>query len=148
MLVVVPGRTVGPFTAINGKRLGLSELACQLFEGGKHLAAAGPRPSIFVALGLCTRTGSLIGCICRPPCSGCCRQRISPQLRSLRMTYFKNGVKRGSQTVLEGCHGAAVQTCARSGRLLVEQNWLSPLPFQMQPAFLRQPRLHNPSLCS
>lgn len=105
-------RTVSPFTAINGKRLGLLQLACQLFEQGEHLAAAGPRPCIFIALGLSACTSSLIGCSYRPPCSDCCWQCISPQLRLLRMTYFENGVNQGSQIVLEGCHEVGVQTCA------------------------------------
>lgn len=140
-------RTVSPLTAINGKRLGLLELACQLLEPGEHLAAAGPRPSIFIMLLLSARTSSLIGCSYRPPCSNCCWQCISPQLRLLRMTYFENGVNQGSQIVLEGCHGVGVQTCAvweASGRAELTVS----MSFQMQRAFFHQPRLHNPSLCS
>lgn len=139
--------TVGPFTAINGKRLGLLELAWQLSEQGEHLAAAGPSRSVFIAPRLSASTSSLIGCSCRPPCSDCCWQCISPRLRLLHMTYFENGVNQGSQIVLEGCHEVGVQTCAvweASGRAELAVS----VSFQMQRAFLRQPWLHNPSLCS
>lgn len=63
------------------------------------------------------------------------------------MTYFENGVNRGSQIALEGCHEAGVQTRAvweASGGAELAVS----VSFQMQRVFLRQPRLHNPSLCS
>lgn len=63
------------------------------------------------------------------------------------MTYFENGVNQGSQIILEGCHEVGVQTCAvweASGGAELAVS----VSFQMQPAFLCQPRLHNPSLCS
>lgn len=121
-------RTVGPFTALTGKGLGLLELACQLFGQGEHLAAAGPRPSIFGALRLSACTSSLIGCSYRPPRSDCCWQRISPRLwdycvwPTLKMVWTK--VHKLSWK------GATRLVCkhAWSRRLLVEQNWLSPCP--------------------
>lgn len=146
----MPRRTVGPFRAINGKRPGLLELARQLFEPGEHLAAAGPSPWVFVASRrLRARTGSLIGCSYRPPCSGCCWQCASllggdycvwPTLKMVWTEVHKLSWK-----------GATGLVCkhARSGRLLAEQSWLSACPSRCSPpACLRQPRLHNPSLCS
>lgn len=54
------------------------------------------------------------------------------------MTYFENGVNRGSQIVLEGCHRVGVQTCAvweASGGAELAVC----VSFQMQPARLPSP---------
>lgn len=43
MLVLLSRRTVGPFTAINGRRLGLGELARQLWEPGEAPCRSWPQ---------------------------------------------------------------------------------------------------------
>lgn len=140
-------RTVGACTAVNGERLGVWEPARQLFEPGEHLGCSWPQPRRPASARLPACTSSLIGRSYRPPRSHCCWQGISLRLRLLRMTYFENGVNQGSQIVLEGCHEVGVQTCAvweASGGAELAVS----VSFQMQRAFLCQPRLHNPSLCS
>lgn len=118
----MPRRTAGACTALDGERL-----------------PWGARRAPWLQL--------LIGRGHRPPRSHCCWQGIAPRLRLLPMTYFENGVNQGSQIVLEGCHEVGVQTCAvweASGGAELAVS----VSFQMQPAFLCQPLLHNPSLCS
>lgn len=72
-------RTAGPFAAINGQRLGLLELRLLAARARRAPCCSWPRTAHFHrSLGLLVwPQRSLIGCSYRPPCSGCCRQRLS-----------------------------------------------------------------------
>lgn len=131
-------RTVGACTAINGERLAMWEPARQLSEPGEHLGCSWPRSQRRRALGSpLAPARSLVAAIALVAATAADRVSLLgwdycvwPTLKMVWTKVHKLSWKGATRLVCKH---------ARSGRLLAEQNWLSPCPSRCSPRSFASP---------